>query len=174
MRKNTKILIIRRAIFVVLILLVNILQNTNGFFPEPFGLRAFLLVPLVVCLGMFEREIAGAALGLFAGILWDGVSGLGDGYNALFFAAVGACCGLLINVLMRNHLLTALILSAAANLLYVSLYVLFFIIARGLDSAGYLFLRYYLPDAVYSFLFTPVFYIIVRAVMKKTVITEEI
>lgn len=173
MRKNTKILIIRRAAFAVIILLAHILQNTNGFFPEIFGARAFLLIPLAVCIGMFEREITGAVFGLFAGALWDSVSGLGDGWNTLFLMLTGALCGLLINVLMRNHLLTALILSAAANVIYVSLYLLFFVIARGLDSAGYLFLTFYLPSAVYSFLFTPIFYITVRAIMKKTVVTEE-
>lgn len=173
MRRRTKILTVRRAALALIILSVHILQNTNGFFPEIFGARAFLLIPLVVSIGMFEREVAGAVFGLFAGALWDGVSGLGDGYNTLFLMLTGAVCGLLINVLMRNHLLTALILSAAANLIYASFYVLFFVTARGLDSSGYLFLTFYLPSAVYSFLFTPLFYVAVRAIMKRTAVTQE-
>ena len=173
MRKNTKILIIRRTIFVLLILLTNIFQNTNRFFPEILGVRAFLLIPLVVCISMFEREMAGAVLGLFAGALWDVFSGLGDGYNTLFLMLVGAVCGLLINVLMRNHMLTALILSGASCLIYALLYILFFVVARGLDSPGYLLARYYLPSCLYSVVFTPLYYLIVRAVMKKMTVTEE-
>ncbi|MEG1551899.1 MAG: rod shape-determining protein MreD, partial [Oscillospiraceae bacterium] len=101
MRKSTKTIIARRFIFIILFLIGNILQNTQGFFPEIFGIRAYFLISLTVCVGMFEREIAGAVFGLFAGALWDGVSGMGDGYNALFLMIIGALCGLLINLLMR-------------------------------------------------------------------------
>lgn len=173
MRRNTKILIVRRLSFVILILFVNILQNTRGYFPEIFGARAFLLIPLVVCIGMFEREITGAVLGLFAGALWDVFSGLGDGYNTLFLMVIGAMCGLLINLLMRNHLLTALILCTGASVAYVLSYALFFIVAQGLDNAWFLIFRYYLPSCIYTLIFTPLFYIIVRAIMKKTVIIEK-
>ena len=69
MRRSTKILFVRRTVFVLLILAVHILQNTRGLFPEIFGVKANLLIPLVICIGMFEREIAGAVLGMLAGIL---------------------------------------------------------------------------------------------------------
>ena len=84
MRKNTVYLIVRRLIFVAMIVLINIIQNTAGFFFEPFGLRAFMLIPLVVTIGMFERSYAGALLGVLAGALWDSFSVSWDGYNALF------------------------------------------------------------------------------------------
>ena len=162
MRRSTKILFVRRTVFVLLILAVHILQNTRGLFPEIFGVKANLLIPLVICIGMFEREIAGAVLGMLAGILWDSVSPMGDGYNAL------AAAGLLIDYLMRNNLMTALLLSGFACLIYSVFYVVFFLLANGVDSTGYLLIRYYIPAAVYSFLFTPLWYIIVRAVMRRT------
>ena len=58
MRRSTKILFVRRTVFVLLILAVHILQNTRGLFPEIFGVKANPLIPLVICIGMFEREIA--------------------------------------------------------------------------------------------------------------------
>lgn len=173
MHNNTKLIIFRRTVFVIMIVLADILQNTQGFFPEIFSARAFLLIPLVVCLGMFEREIVGALLGAFAGVLWDGVSGLADGYNALFLMLVGAVCGLLINLLMRNHLLTALILSSSAVFLYSVFYVLFFVTAQGVDGAIWLFFRFYLPSIIYTVIFTPVFYLIVRHIMRLTRTVEE-
>lgn len=69
---------------------------------------------------------------------------------------------------MRNNLMTALLLSGFACLIYSVFYVVFFLLANGVDSTGYLFIRYYIPAAVYSFLFTPLWYIIVRAVMRRT------
>lgn len=168
MRKSTKTLILRRFLFALIILLAHILQNSRGVFPSIFGIHANLLLPLTVCIGMFEREVAGAFLGLFAGVLWDTVSGLGDGYNALFLMLASALCGLLITLVMRNNLMTALLLSAGTCLVYAILYVVFFVLAEGVDSSGYLLLRYYLPNALYSFIFTPIWYLLVRSVMRKT------
>ena len=162
----------RRAAFAALILLTHIIQNTGGLFPSVFGVKANLLIPLVVCLGMFERELPGAFLGMFAGVLWDTVSGVGDGYNALFLMITGAVCGLLINLLMRNNLMTALLMSASACVIYALLYVVFFQLADGVDSTGYLLWRYYLPSALYSFVFTPLWYLIVRGIMRKTKVEQ--
>jgi len=173
MRKSTRLLILRRLGFVLLILAVNILQNTKGFFFEPFGLRAFLLIPLVVSIGMFERSYAGALFGVLAGALWDSASAFWDGYNALFLMLTAAVCGLLINILMRNHLVTAMILSAVTCLIYSLMYVMLVIVARGLDSSGYLLWSFYIPSAVYTAVFTPVFYLIVRALMRATVVEEK-
>lgn len=172
MRKRTKILTLRRAIFVLLILGAHLLQNTPGAFPSVFGVRAFFLLSLTVCLGLFEREIAGALFGAFAGMLWDSVSPLGDGFHALLLFLIGAGCGVLINTIMRNNLITAMLLSGLAHFLYVSLYVIFFVVAEGVDSAGWLYVRYYLPAAVFSVLFTPLFYLLVRTVMRRTRVPE--
>lgn len=172
MRKRTRTLLLRRAIFALLILGAHLLQNTPGAFPSVCGVRAFFLLSLTVCLGLFEREVAGALFGAFAGILWDSVSPLGDGFHALLFMLIGAACGILINTIMRNNLITAMLLSVLAHVLYVSLYVIFFVVAEGVDSAGWLYVRYYLPAVVFSVLFTPLFYLLVRTVMRRTRLPE--
>ena len=172
MRKRTRILLLRRAIFALLILGAHLLQNTPGAFRSVCGVRAFFLLSLTVCLGLFEREVAGALFGAFAGILWDSVSPLGDGFHALLFMLIGAACGILINTIMRNNLITAMLLSVLAHVLYVSLYVIFFVVAEGVDSAGWLYVRYYLPAVVFSVLFTPLFYLLVRTVMRRTRLPE--
>ena len=172
MRKRTRILLLRRAIFALLILGAHLLQNTPGAFPSVCGVRACFLLSLTVCLGLFEREVAGALFGAFAGVLWDSVSPLGDGFHALLFMLIGAACGILINTIMRNNLITAMLLSVLAHVLYVSLYVIFFVVAEGVDSAGWLYVRYYLPAVVFSVLFTPLFYLLVRTVMRRTRLPE--
>lgn len=167
MRKQQKILWVRRGIFVLLILLAHLVQNTPGWFPVFFGIHVYFLLTFTVCLGLFEREIAGAAFGLFAGVLWDSVSPLGDGYHAFLFLIIGAVCGVLINTIMRNNLITALLLNTVAHVLYAALYAVFFVLAQGVDNADWLFLRYYLPSALVSVLFTPIVYLLVRAVMRR-------
>lgn len=159
-------MIIRRAILALIILTLSVLQNTDGFFPQIFGVRALLLIPAVVCIAMFERDIPGMFFGLFAGALWD-VFASGNNFNALYLLIVGFACGTLINTVMRNNVVTASLLSAAFILLYSVGYWLFHFVLAGIDSAAHMLIRYYLPGVLYTLAFAPVIFTIVRAVEKK-------
>lgn len=162
---QNKKLIFRRLCLALILLLLSVLQNTDGLFPQIFGVRALLLIPAVVCIAMFERDIFGMIFGLFAGALWD-VFSSGASYNALFLLAVGFICGTLINTIMRNNVVTASILSFAATTFYTVVYWLFNFVFSGLDSAAYMLLRYYLPGILYTVVFIPIMFIIIRSVEK--------
>lgn len=163
--RNKKI-IIRRVCLAALILLLSVLQNTDGFFPQPFGIRAFILIPAVVCISMFERDIAGMFFGLFAGALWDIFSQGGD-FNALFLLCIGFACGTLINTIMRNNIVTASLLSIIAATLYSTGYWLIHYFIADMDNPFGMLARYYLPSAGYTFIFAPILFIIIRAAEKK-------
>lgn len=165
--ENTK-LYIRRAVLALLILVFAALQNTAGLVPSVFGVRAMLLLPLVVCIGMHERDIEGLFFGLFAGLLWDGVATGAAHYNALMLATIGFVCGALIEHLMRNNLVTALLMTAAAVFLYNTGYWLIHFVLRGYDHAFSVYLTFYLPSMVYTAMLMPLFYYLVRFVKNKT------
>ena len=166
MEKQTGILLRRRLIIAAIIVVCALLQLTQGYLPS-FKIHIFLLVPLCVCIAIFEGERWGAAFGVFAGALWDLTHGGGDGYNALFLLLICAVCGVLVRYLMQKNLVTSLVMSGGACLLYSILYVMFFISAQGIEGAGYLFIRYYLPGAAVSFLTTFIFYSIIKNISKK-------
>lgn len=166
LESNRKKLIMRRICLALILLPVSVIQNTDGFFPQIFGVRALLLIPFVVCISMFERDIVGMFLGLFAGALWD-IFASGASFNALFLTAVGFICGTLINTIMRNNVVTAFILSTAATVIYNICYWLFHYVFGGLDSAAYMLLRYYLPSIAYTVILVPLVFIIIRFVEKK-------
>lgn len=161
-----KKIIIRRLCLTLFLLVLSVLQNTDGFFPQPFGVRALLLIPAVVCAAMFERDICGMMLGLFAGALWD-IFSAGTNFNSLFLLTAGFLCGTLINTIMRNNIVTALILCTTSILLYTFGYWFFHYILGGLDSAAYILCRYYLPSAAYTAAFIPIMFIFVRSIEKK-------
>lgn len=163
---NRKKLILRRICLALILLPVSVIQNTDGFFPQIFGVRALLLIPFVVCISMFERDIIGMFLGLFAGALWD-IFASGASFNALYLTAIGFICGTLINTIMRNNVVTAFILSTAATLIYNIFYWLFHYVFGGMDSAVYMLLRFYLPSIFYTVILVPLIFIIVRFVEKK-------
>ncbi|MBQ6268087.1 MAG: rod shape-determining protein MreD [Clostridia bacterium] len=166
LKKQRKILFLRRLILALMLLVLSLLQNTDGFFLQIFGVRALLLIPAVVCIAVFERDFAGLFFGLLAGALWDAAAG-GASFRALYLMAVGYLCGVLINTLMRCNIMTATLLSAGAVLLYELAAWLIAYPLAGLDRAVFMLLRYYLPGAVYSLVFAPVLFILVHTVQKK-------
>lgn len=153
-------------VFLLFIVVCHLLQNTPHMFPEIMGARCFLLLPLTVCIAMFLHNLPATLLALFAGALWDSSAAVLDGYNAIFFLLSSTGIALLMNYLMRNNLWSAAILGALTILLYGTLHWLFFIILRGVPGGAILYVTYYLPSALYTFLFTPVFYFLLRTFMK--------
>ena len=167
MTRQTKIKLKRYGIFALIILCAHLLQNSLMIFPEIAGIRPILLISVAICIAMYEGEVIGGIAGLFAGALWDTVTVTADGYNALYLAVACAICGFLLRVFMRNNIITYIMMNSAVTLLYCVTYVLFFIAARGIDSASEIFVRYYFPMAIYSLVFTPLWYLIIRGVSTK-------
>lgn len=159
-------MIIRRVILALIILTLSVMQNTDGFFPQIFGVRSLLLIPAVVCAAMFERDIVGMLFGLFAGMLWD-ITASGNNFNALYLLAVGFICGTLINTVMRNNVVTASLLSVGFIIIYSLGYWLFHYVFASIDGAAHVLVRYYLPGILYTAILVPIIFIIVRAVEKK-------
>lgn len=160
---NNKPKYIRYGIYAAVIGLSFLLQCSNIALPEILGARAFLLLPLSVCIAMHEREIPAAIFGACCGILWDTVAGV-EGFNALVIMILSAVCSILISHLMQNNIVTAFVLSSATVALYELLYV---IVNLGFGGAGNPFrqiITFYLPSFLYTMVFVPVFYYIITHV----------
>ncbi len=154
---NNKPKYIRFAIYALLIGLVAIVQNSPYILPEIFGARALVLLPLCVSIAMVEREIAAAIFGAFAGVLWD-IGSVKDGFNAFVLLLICAVCSLLIIRLMRNNLLTALVLGAGAVVSYCVIYIIVNLFFAGAGASIRQIFTFYLPTCIYTLAFIPVFY----------------
>ncbi len=159
-------LIIRRTLFAVMLVLCAVLQNTPGLLPEPFGARQLGTVIIIVCISMFERETCGMFFGLFAGVMLD-VTGGTQGINAILLTIFGYFCGLLVNNLIRNNVFTALLFSSAALLIYIGVYWLVTVVFSGAGDAGAVLLKFYLPSFVYTIVFLPFWFWIVRMIYRR-------
>ena len=162
--KNT---ILRRLSLAALMIFVFLLQNTGGLFPAPGGVHAMLLVPLTVCIAMFERELAGVFYGLLAGAMLDAFSAHTVCFHGISLTIIGFICGALITYFMRNNLSCAMILSAASVFLYNSVYFIIFCASKAPGNVLVFYFRYYFLSVVYTIIFTPLLYFIVRATVKK-------
>ena len=165
---DNKNLYIRRVLFVLLIVLTAVFQHTKGAVPSLFGAKAFLLIPLTVCISMFEKSMGGLSFGVLAGVLWDFATVRGDGFYAVMLALAGYTAGVAVAYIMRNNIFSALLLSAGASAFVSIGYWLVFILAKGYEGAWGVLFSFYLPSALYSFIFTAGYYYLVRAIVKAT------
>jgi len=169
---NNKPKIKRRVIFAFAIIVTAIIQNTGARVDGVFDVHAFLLLPLIVSISMFEREIVSSLLGALAGLLWDLSSGL-DGYNMLVLMLICAVCSILINRVMRNNIVTAVVLGVTSIAVYIFLYIMIYIV---LDGGGYPLsqvIRFYLPSFIFTSVLIPVYFFIVRTVFDSNRTIEE-
>jgi len=162
--KNT---IIRRVILALFLLLTYFFQNTGGLFPAPAGIHAILLIPLTVSIAMFEREFAGIFYGLAAGAMLDAFSSDTICFHSVTFTIIGFAAGALITYLMRNNFVCAVILSAAFTFLYNTLYFIFYCAFDGIENPIAIYFRYFFLSVIYTVIFTPLYYFIVREISKK-------
>lgn len=163
---NNKPKIIRYAFYVGLIVVAVLLQNSRGAFPEIFGARAFVVLPLCVAIAMHEREIAAAVFGVVAGVMLD-ICTANDGFNSIVLLLLCVVCSLLISHFMQNNMVTSFVLAAGAISVYNILYVIVNLVLAGGGSPVRQLLLFYLPSAVYTMIFVPIYYFIVRWVWEK-------
>ena len=165
---DNKNLYIRRALFIVLIALTAVFQHTDGAVPSIFGAKAFLLIPLTVCIAMNEKSMGGLSFGILAGVLWDFATVRGDGFYAVVLALAGFTAGAAVTYLVRNNVFAALLLALGACTFVTVSYWLIFILMRGYEGAFSLLLSFYLPSGLYSLAFTAVYYYLIRFIVRLT------
>ena len=107
---------------------------------------------------MFTGPVGGAAAGIACGILWDLYAARLLGFNALLLLVTGCLCGLLITLLMRNNLLTALLLSAAALLFVGLMNWLCYTLLLQEPEPVFILLRRILPSLGYTLVLAPLLY----------------
>ena len=167
--QRTKTLTIRRLILVAVVILAALVQNCT--LPVG-GMSICILIPLTVIVAMFEKEVAGVLYGLLAGCLWDVSTATADGMKALFLTLTACICGLLVRYIMRNNLLSALVLSGAATLLFNLLHWLIYV-APNSGGVFAALVRFYLPQIILTIICIPPLYFLIRALEKKFKVADE-
>ncbi len=167
--KRIRTLASRRLLLTAVVIVAALIQSCTL---PAVNLRICLLLPLTVIIAMFEKESAGLLYGILAGCLWDVSTATADGMKALFLAMTGCICGLLIRYIMRNNLLSALVLTGAASLLFFIGHWVLYVVPHGTGMWASL-LRFYIPQILITLLMTVIIYFFIRAIEKKLRTTDE-
>lgn len=167
-RAEKKIIRNRRIILTAAVLAIFLVWNTDGLFPKPWGIPAMLMVPVVISIGMFERETAGMFFGLFAGMLIDTFSSETVCFHSVMLTAAGYFSGVLITRLLRKNLKTCLLLNIVFLFVYNTLFYLINYHRTVDDFIPYAYSDVYVASVFYTMVFVPFVYWIIRAIFKKS------
>jgi rod shape-determining protein MreD len=149
---------VKWVVYAVLCILISAVAYFPSF-PRVGGVAPLLAVPCVVGIAMYEGENAGAAYGIFFGLLWDMQSGRAFGFNALLLMIAGIVIGLLVQYLFSNSLFAAVLFTLVTLLLIELITWFFFCYMTGAGQFTFYFLRVILPTAGYTLPFIlPVYY----------------
>ena len=154
----------RYIVYGVELFLVYIIQFTPSLLPRFFGESPMLLTVCAVSIAVFEGDIAGMWFGMAAGLLMDIGSIAPFGFYALVNLTICYGCGLLVMYLMRNNVVTAVILGLTAALL-ASVFQWFFL--SGSRDILYFLPNILLPRVLYSTVTMPVFFYYNRAIITR-------
>lgn len=134
---------------------------------EIAGAKPLLLVDLTVCIALFYGPLGGGIAGAFAGILWDIFSVRTLGFNAIVLLLIGTVCGLLIWLMLRNNIITAILLISGACLLQAVLDWFFHYLLFNKGDSFQALIQFYLPNVLYSAIVGPIIFFLVFWLTKK-------
>lgn len=158
--------------YYLLLLVLFLLQNTPDLF-KVFGVKPVLILPLMVCVCVFEEAIPSTVFAMFTGLLWDMSSSKLMGFNAIILVTGGVFISLLCIYYLHTKLINTVIFCAIMLLIQGSLDYFFYFELWGLEGRQLIFLTEILPTAAYSLLTVfPLYFIIKKISYKFNVIVR--
>ncbi|MBE6783892.1 MAG: rod shape-determining protein MreD [Ruminococcaceae bacterium] len=155
---------IKRFVLGFIIVLAALLQNTPGAFPKMSSANAMLLIPVVVCIAMFESELVSMFFGLGAGMLWDFVSVRGHYFHAIIFCIFAFFISVLVRRRIRNTLFSSMIFTFTTVFVHNTLYWILYVLIPNPEGAVVSYFRFYLLSCIYTMLVGIVIYFIIRPI----------
>ncbi len=152
---------IKWAIYAAMILGLYVIQTTPGLLAI-CGIKPMLLIPLCVSVACFEKPMASGIFGLCCGLFTDAASDYLLGFNALIFMLCCVTISLIHTNFLKSKLPDTLISGIFLLVIQRGLDYFFYYNIWGLDPNGYLFLRQFLPGAVYSLLLLLPFHYLIK------------
>ena len=158
---------IRWTAYGLLILLFSLIQSLPHGLPRIAGVLPVLMVPLTGCIAMQVGPVGGAVAGAAAGFLWDlYASSRLLGFNALLLLIIGCFSGLLVRLLIRNNLLSALLLVTGSLLVQgLSDWCFNFVLFKE-EELLFLLLYDVLPAMAYTLVLSPLVYGLVYGITR--------
>lgn len=141
------------------------LQQTPGLFPEIFGARPVLLIPLAVMIAMLEPQLPAVGFGVVCGFMMDFGAGGILGINALILVFLCYAVSTISQTVLRVNLGTAIITAVWTTAVMIVLNWFFQYFLRGYTAPLYALTSRYFPRFCYTVLLSPIIFLINKGVL---------
>lgn len=158
--------VIKWLVYSVLLLLAYTLQTT----PELFsiaGIKPVLVLPIAICVCMYEGVLSATIFSMIAGLLWDISSDKLFGFNAIIFIICGMLISLLCIYYLRTKLVNAIFFISVTGLIQMGLDFLFYYAFWGYGDPVIILLQRLLPTVVYTVVISPISFFIIRSIARR-------
>lgn len=155
--------IIKWAIYYLLLLIGYTLQTIPGLF-SVMGIRPIIVLPLVICVAMFEEVMPSVIYAVIGGLLWDISSDKLFGFNAIILLACAMLVSLICIYYLRTKLVNSIIFVTITVLLQSFLNYTFYYALWGEANKAGVLIGIILPMALYTVIISPIVYWIVKSV----------
>ncbi len=154
-------IIFKYIFYALLLLVVYVLQTTPRLFLL-CGVKPMLVVPVAICIAVYEGDFIGGLFGILAGMLCDMGARTYFGFNAIVMLIICTLCGIAIVLFIRQSWYNVLLLCAGALFIRGSLEFFFYYGMWGYADTGWIFFWQVLFATVYTALFSPLINIVVK------------
>lgn len=161
MNNKSKILIIKYALYVLVMILLYVLQTTPRFLTI-LDVKPNFVIPAAVCIAMLEGEFIGGLYGALAGILCDLGGRMLFGFNAIIIMASCVCVGLLFIYLLRPGVINFVLLVTGTMLLRGLLEYLLGFVMWNFENVWMVLAYMILPAVLYTSAVSPLIYYLFR------------
>ena len=151
----------RKAVMVLLILIVYLIQSTMIRILPMGGVAPNLLIILTSCFGFMRGKKDGMFVGFLSGIIIDVLFGNLIGFYALIYMIIGYLNGFFASIFYPEDIKLPVVLITSSELVYCFLVYVFRFLIQGKIRFGYYFLHIILPEIVYTIFVTIIIYKII-------------
>lgn len=162
--------VIKWALFVLMLILATVISTTGkSGSPKPI-----LLIPLSVSIAMFHSELTASIIGAFSGLILDTILGKLEGINAILLLIFSVAVAFLCLNLLKNNIVNAIIMTSVTtvSILFFDYFFNYYIFNG--QGKELLIENFIVPSIIYTVLFSPIVYLVVKIIVEKTGKKEEI
>lgn len=172
-RKKEKRNTVIRWILYILLTVISYIYMTTA--PQKLLMirTPLFVIPIAMCVAMFEEPFDSAIMGCAAGLLLDTAQGTLIGLSGIIM--LWCCLGtsLLFHFFMRRHIINIIALNAAAVIAQGIIHYFFYYAIWEYDSAGKIFSREFLPVMIGTIIAVIPFFFIIRFLSRRFGIIDE-
>ncbi|MDE6763770.1 MAG: hypothetical protein K2J73_08840 [Oscillospiraceae bacterium] len=172
-RKKEKRNTVIRWILYILLTVISYIYMTTA--PQKLLMlrTPLFIIPMAMCVAMFEEPFDSAIMGCTAGLLLDTAQGTLIGLSGIIMLWCCLGASLLFHFFMRRHIINIIALNAAAVFAQGIIHYFFYYAIWEYDSAGKIFTHEFLPVMTGTIIAVIPFFFIVRFLSRRFGIIDE-